>query len=76
MGEAALVSTASTDEFVICKSKIARGTYMFFSLSDIDECNTNRDNCQQTCNNTRGSFTCGCGSGYRLNSDGRTCRGR
>ena len=49
---------------------------MFFPLSDIDECNTNRDNCQQTCTNIRGSFTCGCGSGYRLNSDGRTCRGK
>ena len=52
------------------------GTYMFFPLSDIDECTMNRDNCQQTCTNTRGSFTCGCESGYRLNSDGRTCRGR
>ena len=69
MGEAALVSTAS---YVLCKSKIGE----LLPLSDIDECITNRDNCQQTCTNTRGSFTCGCGSGYRLNSDGRTCRGK
>ncbi|XP_056465598.1 EGF-containing fibulin-like extracellular matrix protein 1 isoform X1 [Gadus chalcogrammus] len=38
---------------------------------DIDECATGRHSCgpEQTCLNTRGSFTCQCGQGYLRNSD-------
>ncbi|CAG2256353.1 FBLN1_2 [Mytilus edulis] len=41
--------------------------------SDINECQTKTDNCQQNCFNTHGSFTCSCESGYTMNSDGAKC---
>ena len=39
-------------------------------ISDIDECKENRHDCsneypRETCSNTKGSFTCGCGNGFR-----------
>ena len=43
--------------------------------ADHDECAVDNGNCQQTCTNTAGSHTCGCNSGFRINNDGRTCRG-
>ena len=47
---------------------------------DIDECanNTNNtvNNCEQKCINTQGSFMCACNSGFELNSDETTCRGK
>jgi len=45
-------------------------------ISDINECSTGSHNCQQRCTNTLGSYRCSCNSGYSLNSDRRTCRGR
>ena len=42
---------------------------------DIDECSDGTHNCPQTCMNTEGSFTCGCNSGYILDTDGTTCNG-
>ena len=42
---------------------------------DIDECAEETDNCAQLCNNTAGSYTCNCRTGYRLDSDGRSCNG-
>lgn len=42
---------------------------------DNDECSANTDNCDHGCTNTPGSFLCKCNTGYRLQSDGRTCRG-
>ena len=49
--------------------------FMFvLALTDIDECNGVND-CEQTCTNTEGSFTCGCQDGFSLNTDGRTCDG-
>ena len=40
---------------------------------DINECNS--DDCQQTCENTEGSYECQCKSGYELNDDQKTCDG-
>ena len=40
---------------------------------DIDECSDGSDNCDQTCTNTDGSFTCSCGSGFTLDADGHSC---
>ena len=42
---------------------------------DIDECREETDGCGQTCENTVGSYTCGCNSGYRLATDRHTCNG-
>jgi sugar lactone lactonase YvrE len=38
-----------------------------------DECALNKGGCQQFCQNTVGSFYCGCYPGYTLNSDKTTC---
>ena len=43
---------------------------------DINECVEDTDGCVQNCNNTIGSYTCSCASGYRLASDRRGCTGR
>ena len=42
-------------------------------LSDVNECETQRDICDQTCINIMGSFQCGCNEGYSLSSDEKTC---
>ena len=43
--------------------------------SDIDECVRKTSGCQHNCSNNIGSFTCFCYTGYRLNTDKRTCSG-
>ncbi len=47
-----------------------------FCSTDIDECTTNNDNCDQdaTCTNTIGSFTCTCNTGFF--GDDVTCTGK
>jgi len=40
---------------------------------DIDECTRDTDGCAQHCQNTDGSHTCSCDSGYTLNADGHAC---
>ena len=47
-----------------------------FIYPDIDECRDGTDDCTQTCTNTDGSFTCGCNTGYLLDTDGFTCNGK
>ena len=44
-------------------------------ISDIKECEENRDNCNRNaeCDNTIGSFTCTCNDGYT--GDGVSCDG-
>ena len=45
-------------------------------LSDLNEClQDDLNNCDQTCTNTAGSYTCGCSAGYQLASNGQTCNG-
>ena len=47
-----------------------------FHYSDIIECWSSVTNhCQHNCHDTIGSYTCSCHTGYRLNSNGRTCSG-
>lgn len=56
---------------------VVRICYAFIStLSDIDECALEIDNCDSNaiCLNTEGSYECECNVGYRGN--GRRCRGK
>ena len=50
-------------------------TYTFI-YPDIDECSNGTDTCTQTCTDTHGSFTCGCNTGYELDTDGFTCNSK
>ena len=40
---------------------------------DIDECASGTAMCAHNCQDTPGSYTCSCRTGYALNADGRTC---
>ena len=41
---------------------------------DIDECAVKTNNgCMHKCHNTQGSYTCSCNTGFRLNTNKRTC---
>ena len=44
-------------------------------FADVNECQSGRNNCSQTCSNTVGSFQCGCTTGYSLQEDRVTCTG-
>ena len=47
-----------------------------FFFADIDECASRETHvCQQVCNNTIASYSCGCYPGYTLNPDQSTCSG-
>lgn len=43
---------------------------------DIDECNGEKNVCNQTCNNSVGSYDCSCEPGYKLALDGFSCDGK
>ena len=42
---------------------------------DINECVLGTSGCAQLCNNTIGSYTCACNTGYTLVADNHTCNG-
>ena len=42
-------------------------------IIDINECAEGTDSCEQSCTNTFGSYSCSCGSGYRLASGLHGC---
>ena len=44
--------------------------------TDVDECTEGTHQCQQVCQNTIGSYTCGCNDGFILDTDGRSCNGK
>ena len=44
--------------------------------TDIDECSMQVDECDHTCNNTLGSYTCSCNDGYLLDRNGLQCNGK
>lgn len=47
--------------------------HMHIIVTDIDECTRGIDGCNQTCTNEIGSYSCSCGSGYRLSFDRHGC---
>ena len=51
-----------------------RGQFICFYL-DINECETENGQCEASCQNTVGSYNCGCPPGLRLQQDGKTCAG-
>lgn len=63
LGKYSFCSTLSTRSAVF---------FVFFSV-DINECSLGIHLCQQQCNNTLGSYTCGCNEGYY--EDGYNCTG-
>ena len=45
-----------------------------FVFVDIDECEDNNGDCEQTCDNSDGGYSCRCNTGYTLDpSDSQTC---
>jgi hypothetical protein len=62
--------TGSYDTKVPCK-------YLYYLLYiDINECTEGIHQCQQTCQNMIGSYTCGCSDGFMLGNDRRSCSGK
>jgi fibulin 1/2 len=52
---------------------------IFLFSSDIDECVIGTHNCDKTnggCLNNAGSYKCNCKSGFKLEADGKTCKGK
>ena len=45
-------------------------------IIDTNECANNNGGCDQTCNNTDGSYECQCNDGYYLDDDNHGCSGR
>ena len=48
---------------------------IYYPLLDIDECAEDTDGCVQICNNSNGSYSCLCRSGFRLAADAHECEG-
>ena len=46
-----------------------------FSLSDVNECRSGSNDCEELCVNTEGSYECDCSVGYALATDGLNCIG-
>ena len=42
---------------------------------DINECDDSNGGCEQTCQNTQGSFYCSCWNGYGLDANKYNCSG-
>ena len=61
---------------MVCRGRLYNIIFIITVFNvDIDECSEDTNGCSQICNNTEGSFTCGCNDGYLLDSDGITCNG-
>ncbi|KAJ8946706.1 hypothetical protein NQ318_006964 [Aromia moschata] len=64
-----------SEEEALCAICLDTGKSREMCCDDIDECMYATDPvCSQTCNNTIGSFKCGCMTGYVLRPDLRTCK--
>ena len=63
------------NHLVLTKYITKRITNELFCL-DINECLHGTNSCTQLCNNTLGSYTCYCNTGFKLATDHRTCSGK
>ena len=45
-------------------------------FADINECKLVTTDCDQTCVNTIGGYSCSCNDGYTLNNDNVSCSGK
>ena len=54
---------------------IANHAHERVSYSDVDECASGVDECDQHCHNNIASYTCSCNDTYTLNPDGFHCDG-
>ena len=52
------------------------GCFIHLQSTAVNECLQNNGGCEHNCQNTQGSFTCTCNSGFTLNSDQRRCTGQ
>ena len=48
---------------------------VYFSLTDNNECLVNNGDCEHTCTNSEGNFSCSCNTGYSLDDNERNCTG-
>ena len=46
-----------------------------FDCTDINECKKEKGGCEQSCQNTIGSYSCFCLTGYLVDSNGYNCTG-
>ena len=46
-----------------------------YNDTDINECANHNGECQQNCQNTIGSYSCSCLTGYLIDSNGYNCTG-
>ena len=44
-------------------------------FSDVNECAVRNGGCDHICKNQQGSFECKCKVGFKIGTDGKTCRG-
>lgn len=49
--------------------------YFYLDFLDINECDFNNGGCVGSCENTHGSYKCGCADGQYLSNDGKSCTG-
>ena len=59
-------------QFLVCFLSFLQ-SFLTISSTDINECIINNGGCDQRCENTVGSFSCGCVAGFNLGNDGSTC---
>ena len=48
----------------------------FYIVLDVNECTNGDNSCDHNCQNTDGSYTCFCDSGYSLTSNDKSCSGK
>ena len=53
------------------KASVSKAGISASFFKEWDECENNNGDCDQICENTLGSYKCGCNPGFDLSNDGR-----